>query len=510
MQQKKSLLLKSHALLAVLESALSFYYLTAIPSDAGTAVFAGYSSSRLLLLTGAAVPFLVFGLILASIGISPSRLNHAISLTDGFLGVKWKRFSAIAVSSLLVFSGIIFLLSPSVGFGDFAAIAERLAPLVYLGGFLGVQTLLGQFLWREQKIYLQNLRQWESLFKSAGLLLAFLAVLSIWVSWSKIGLKPETYGWHTPGTPLTSIQLSIALFCSVLFMLFKNRVKGWYGGKKYFPKFETVVFLVLWLAAFLVWQGEPMLKQSYFTPTPTPPNFEYYPFSDAGLYDTTAQNILIGEGRNLEVILRPLYIFFLTLFHLIGGQDYAMVLTLQTLALALMPGLAFLLVSRMGSQSAGVLSAILLIFREKNSIALTNIIEVSHSKLLLSDMPTMAFTLLLVYALVNWLGRKNANHALGIIAGASFGLMVLMRTQAQLLLPILLVGIFFSGGSLREWRKALQKILIFALGLILVVTPWVWRNYQVSGKPAVENTEFYTRIFRTYGHRYPPARRIVR
>jgi hypothetical protein len=96
---------------------------------------------------------------------------------------------------------------------------------------------------------------------------------------------------------------------------------------------------------------------------------------------------------------------------------------------------------------------------------------------------------------VNWLRKTNNDYLPGIISGASFGLVVLVRSQAQLLLPILLAGIVFTGGALREWRKAIQKTLIFTLGLLIVVIPWVWRNYQVSGKPAVENTGFYIRMF---------------
>jgi hypothetical protein len=494
----KSLMLKFYALLAVLESAVAFYYLASIPTDSENVMVGGFSSGRLLLLTCVAVPFIVFGLIFTAISVSPICLNQGIFFTDNFLGVKRKRIFVVAFSCMLVCLNILFLLMPHGGLGDFAAIGERLAPLVYLGGFLGAQTLLGQFFWRNQQLYFQNLRQWKPIFWTATLLFALVSMVSIWVSWSRIGLKPETYGWHTPGTPITLPQLLIALFFSLLFMLFRIRNKAWHltlwGKRKFSFKFETFVFFVLWLTAFLVWQGEPMRKQTYFTPAPTAPNFEYYPYSDAGFYDTTSQSILIGEGRNLKVILRPLYIFFLTTSHLIGGQNYNTIIAIQTLCLAFMPALVFLLVSRLGNyQSAGVLAAILVIFREKNSIALTNIIEVSHSKLLLSDLPTMAFTLLFVYALVNWLRKTNTDYPLGIVAGASFGLVMLVRSQAQLLLPILLVGIVFSGGF--QWRKIIQRVLIFTLGLFIVITPWVWRNYQVSGKPAIENTEFYLRLF---------------
>jgi hypothetical protein len=491
----KPLLLKFYLLLAILESGVAFFYLTFIPSGTEHAIFAGYSLSRLLLLLFMALPFLAFGLIFVAISISSARLNSLVLFVDNFLGVKWKYLFIIVFSSLLVSLSVIFLLMPPDGLGNFAAIGERLAPLVYFGGFLGVQTLLGQFVWREQKVYFQNLSQWKSLFTVVGLLFAFVLILSAWVSWSGIGLKPETYGWLFPGTPITFIQLFAALLGSLLFMVFKSRIEAWYlnlwKGRKPF-KFEIIIFLGLWLTAFLVWQAEPMLKHSYFNPAPTAPNFEYYPYSDAGFYDTTSQSILIGEGRSLNVILRPLYVFFLTILHMIGGQNYAVILTLQVLYLAIMPALVFLLVSLLGNQSAGMLAAILIIFREKNAIALTNIIEVSHSKLLLSDLLTMAFMLLLVYTLVNWLRKTNNNYLLGIVSGASFGLVVLVRSQAQLLLPILLAGIIFAGGF--QWRKAIQKTLVFMLGLLIVILPWVWRNYQVSGKPVVENTGFYIRM----------------
>ena len=295
MQQTNPLLLKSYALLAVLESALAFYLLSTIPSDAGNAVLAGYSASRLLLLAGAAIPFLVFGLIFAALNISPARLDQAVSIVEDVLGKKWKRLAVSATSSLLTFAGITLFLIPTSRLGDYAPAVERLAPLVYLGGVLGAQTLLGQFLWRGEKFHIQNLREWKPVFIVAGILLAFAAVTAVWVAWSGIGMEPEIYGWHTPGTPISFAQIFIALFVSCLFMFFRKRLVG-----KNFTQTRSCHLFILWLAAFLIWQAEPMRKNSYFTPAPTPPNFEYYPYSDAAFYDTLSQSILIGQGRSLD------------------------------------------------------------------------------------------------------------------------------------------------------------------------------------------------------------------
>lgn len=477
MPHDKSSILKFHALLAILESAIAFYGLASTPSDTASAVLAGYSASRLILLAGTALPFLFFGWIFAS----PAKF---IPLVDLILDLRWKRIAALTAFSLLTAAGLTLVLTPSMRLGDYASAVARLAPLVYLGGLIGAQSLLATFLWTGGKFYPQALSNWKPVFVVAGVLMTLAALTAVWVAWSGIGIVPEKFGWHTPGTPILFSQVLIALFLSLLAALLKKRVAQ--------SKFETLAFLALWVAAFVIWQSEPMRRLSYFTPAPTPPNFESYPYSDAGFYDTLSQTILIGQGRSLTVILRPLYIFFLTALHLISGQDYALLLTLQTMVLALMPAFAFLLVSRMGSPAAGMLSALLLIFREKNSIALTNILEVSHSKLILSDLPTAALMLVMLFALVNWLRDAKEKPALGIASGAAFGLVVLVRSQAQLLLPVLLLGVFFSGGF--GWRKALQRTLLFALGLLVVVTPWVWRNVQVSGKPTVENTEFYIRM----------------
>ena len=495
--KNKSFLLKLYVFLIAIESIVVFYCLIVVSSSTGRVVFFNYSLSRLLLLLCVFVLFLIFTLNFVLISFSVFHLDKLTIFVDNFFGTKWKLYLINVLSMLFVCVSLAWLSLPSNRFVEFSAITERLEPLVYFCGFLGAQTMLGQFFWRNQKIYFHNLRQWKPLLAFTGGLFIFVLVIAFGVSWSRIGLKPETHGWHSPGTPVLFSQLLVALLVTMFFTLFKSRIELWtlnlWRERKYAPKFDTVLFFAIWLAAFLVWQMEPMRKQSYFNPKPTPPNFEYYPYSDAAFYDETAQAILIGHGRNLEVILRPLYVFFLAVLHMVGGQNYDVILTLQVLCLAVAPALAFMLVSLLGDTSAGLLSAILVIFREKNSIALTNILEVSHSKLLLSDLPTMVLMMFFIYAILKWLKNPHTNYSLGIISGASFGLVVLVRSQSQALLPVLLVGIVLIGRG--QWRKTAQRLLVFMLGLLIVILPWMWRNYQVSGTLAVENTKFYIRLF---------------
>lgn len=490
----KSLILKSYFMINALESAVVFYLISSIPSDLKNTVFLGYSLPRLAMLGMAFVLFAFFGFLFVRINLSDITLSRLMLFVEDICAVRSRRLFLTLFPPLLVILGIILFLTPLEQFGDYSIQVERASPIVYLGCVLGIQTLFCQFLWRKPGLNWRILLEWKRLFVVTGIIFGFFLVFSAWVARTGIGLQPENYGWHYPGAPIVFSQLFLAWLAGVPFVIWGDSIANWvskpFKNQPSFFHLDMFVCLILWSAAFLIWWGEPMRKESYFNPSPTPPNSEYYPYSDAALYDQSAQKILIGDAQNNKILLRPLYVFFLSFLHVIGGQRYDNVIFFQILFLAVMPALAYLLASLVGGRAAGLMTAILIIFREKNSIALTNVIEISHSKLLLSDVPMMALVLLLVYVLVKWLKRPANVDYLGIFAGASFGMVMLVRShQALLIIPALLLGMFFSGGL--QLKKALQRSLMFVLGFAIVAAPWIWRNYLVNGKPAIESSEFY-------------------
>jgi hypothetical protein len=483
MLNNRSFLIKVFLILVSVESAFTFYMLTAISSDPKNSVLFGFSASRLLLIGGVLGIFLVT--FISSIWLlrSYSNINRAVNTIDTFFSNSNKQIVFISTCIIFIGIGILFLLTPVERLGE--AVVQRITSVVLLLTFTALQLLIVWFLWVQKKIYWFHLAEWKSPLKISAIIFSGFILFWIGIAWSGLGIKREPSGWLSQGTPLLSQQLLFAWGIGLIFITFRNKLDQ-------YKRTDLVIGIFLWLTTSLIWWQEPMLRESYFTPEPTPPNFEYYPYSDAALYDSFSQNFLIGASRQIGLTHRPLYSLFLALLHTLGGYGFQNVLWMQTLCLAFIPVIGYLLASRLGGRAAGILAALLLIFREKNSIALTNIIEVSHVKLIMSDVPTMLLMLLFIYFYVKWLQDKNNRLILGLLAGVFFGLTIFIRSQAQLLIPIVLLGLILSYKF--TWKAFLQRSLVFLIGVFAVLAPWVFRNYQLSGRAVVEYQGFYTRF----------------
>jgi hypothetical protein len=132
-----------------------------------------------------------------------------------------------------------------------------------------------------------------------------------------------------------------------------------------------------------------------------------------------AQSLLIGHPYQGQIPTRPLYIFLLTVLHLIFGENYPNILMGQTLVLAMIPVVFYFLGKKLHSRVAGVIIALLFIFRELTSW--------SHRtpRLKYELCWWFADLLLLIFACyfaIRWL-RKRIRRVL--IAGGSFGLLLL-------------------------------------------------------------------------------------
>jgi len=307
-------------------------------------------------------------------------------------------------------------------------------------------------------------------------LVAFVILLLIFgfVSLTKLGITPDPAYWGEPGVPIQGWQLGLAFLSGASFLalsllpVFKST-----------PRWaDFILGVLIWALAVGIWLSVPnsVLKNSFYFPIDPPANIPL-PYSDSGYYDYMAHSLLIGTDYTGAVPTRPLYIVFLAALHLLFGENYNLIIVGQTLVLALFPVLFFLLSKKIHSRAAGVTIALLAIFREWTNLLVSSDTRVSNTKMLLVDTPTLMLILLSCLFAFRWLERKDKLST--FIAGSTFGILLLLRTQSALILPVVFVVAFFALRS--EKRRWLTPLLLFLAGVMVSVLPWLTRNYLHSG-----------------------------
>jgi hypothetical protein len=452
------------------------------------------------------------------LGISPARLTLVLFLggSTTFLGILgWKirrseaaeqaakHFSAFiqAPGRYRLLTGFCFLALLLSGYSTwfyfrtnntyYQGILLRLMPLLFYVGAASLKTLfLSRTLRSESQPALLNRRAawlWTGLF-------IFQIALGAFILTTRIGLTRDNevgLGWGDPGVPVLAEQVFLVLLaCFILtgIYLFLHQ-----KSLNRLP-LDALVFISLWVLAAALWLAQPVLP-SYFAPAPRPPNYEFYPYSDAGDYDRAAQLLLAGAGLG-GVAKRPLYSLFLAALHTLSGGRFPVSVDLQVIVLAVFPAVLYLLGKRAGSRFAGLLLAGLAIWRECNALALSGETNVSHSRLLMSDLPTALGVALLALAGMAWLRATHKTDLKPLLSGGLLGLLMLVRSQSVLLsLPLLVFIGVQSRGKPRIWLK---QALIFSLGLFLAVMPWMLRNYALTGKITFEESGQISALVQRY------------
>ena len=464
--------------LSSLEAFWVIFSLFIIPADPKNAQILGLSLSRAALL----IAMLFAALLLYYLGwhslINAAWINLLPSKLTTFLAISNRLFFVTLFSLLSSMQlGYFYYLVMIERFGENQATFYRLAPIILWCALLGLQgTVLFVILFRER-----ILSHIKCLSKKTWLLyctvLSGILVFTFWIGMTGIGLIPDDVAWGAPGTPLLFWQVFLAIDLSFGFLLFTSFLNwkttlrlSWQDG---------IICLILWLSAVILWQQTP-LTASYFAPTPVPPNYEFYPFSDAALHDVNAQYLLIGEGLGGNgggIIRRPLYSLFLAALHILGGQNYNQIVFFQILFLACMAVLLYLMGASLQNRFTGILCALLFIIQEHNAILLSGVINVSHSKLLMSDAFTAFGVILFSFVLMLWFSHKFS-LSLGLLAGGVLGATMLVRPQASFLAVVFLFVLLAVYQRNIKWLFI--QAIFFCLGLLCVISPWLLRNWQLT------------------------------
>jgi hypothetical protein len=437
------------------------------PSEPGSAVLLGFSYFRLALILAV---FALLAGILILIFRSFGNAAPAQQIQNLFVRAtnqKWTVWIAI----LWMAATYILLFLSEHRLGSFVSYRARLLPILIWLAILSAQFTL--ILFYRRGIHSGLLREYRSLVPGSLVLLVLFGLMTLFISLTRIGLTPDHVYWQGPGTPLLMHQIFLAVLGAAAFYWLIERTNL---GKS--SRLDWVIFFGLWGIACLAWLSQPA-QLTYFSLEPREPNFQSYPFSDSLIYDSTSHEFLIGKPMPADLWVKPIYSLFLALLHLFAGENYALLASVQVVILAVIPSFVYLITTYLDRRLAGLAAAFFVIVRERNAIALSDVIQVSHSKLILSDVFAMGEMMLLVCLAVWWLKQPLERRAAPIAVGGMLGLLILTRGHPILIIPfVFLVSFIVLKPNLKLWYESSFRI---ALGLSLVLLPWFWRTYQSTG-----------------------------
>ena len=478
-----------------------FFWLALIPRDADSAFLFGYSLMRILLL------LFLFVIILLNIYFiyqifKSKRIYKKIldSITNK------KNIKTIGLLSLFIFfcCTTFLIFAPFYKGGAYISYYQRLLPLMVWGVDFSVIN----------SIFFKSKSAPKGIFFLDGIwritILVFVILLLVWVFiyFTKIGITRDPVYWdNNPPVPILEGQLWTFWWLSVLALLGNEYLEKRLHRKKikfrptHLRWIDIFLFILIWAGAFLLWIKQP-IPNCYFTPRVRPPNYEIYPYSDAGLNDTNSQSILLGEmAANSQIIKRPLYALFLAGVHAVVGQDYSQVVFLQTLFLALIPALSYLIGKEVGSRWVGFLLAGYTILFEWNTLQVASLTTTSNSKLLMTELPTTLLMACLVYVIILWSKKPAQKKHLSLVMGGFLGLNILLRSQTLVLVPFLILYFFLR--LIKKGKVFLQAGFLFILGVALVISPWLIRNWQITGKIAFEDPKYTQVVIQLYESNQP-------
>ncbi len=420
----------------------------------------------------------------------------ALSAWQGFRPFRLERFAQprpIAFLALLAltFSLTLFLLrylNPQTSLPVYA----RLSPLLWYLLILSIQFAL-YLLYLKAGFHLDALRQNKPTLLASLAAFVLLLALFAFVAFTKLGVAKDSAYWGEPGVPMLGWQLILAMLLGAAMLIRQFRSCTTQNAQIAFRSF--LFPLSIYLVASILWLSVPIssLKNTFYAPI-TPPYATPFPYSDAGFYDYLSQSLLIGADYFGGIPPRPLYVIFLAALHFLFDQDYVKIIAAQTMVLALFPVALYFLGTKLHSLAAGATVALFAVFRELTTLWVSANTRTASVKMFVTDFATslgIAFAILVV---IRWFERRDVKSA--IIAGGSFGLLLLLRTQSLLIVPVVVALAFFA--HQRKMKDWLFACAIFGLTMIVTIAPWLIRNYQIAGQFAFDDPSQMAIVFSQY------------
>jgi 4-amino-4-deoxy-L-arabinose transferase-like glycosyltransferase len=194
------------------------------------------------------------------------------------------------------------------------------------------------------------------------------------------------------------------------------------------------------------------------------------PRGDAVIYDTVGFNIASGKGFSIDGVnpttLYPVYPIVLSIIYIIFGHNYFIVQLFLTLFLALTCGFIYLLGKAVFNEKMGLIAAIFISLYPP-FFCLSRIMYAEPLFI------GLLYTLILLLIFFIKINKPLIIFISGILLGAA------ILTKPQVIFLPVVITIFLLW--LLGFKRALRYLLIFGIGILLCMGPWMMRNYIVFG-----------------------------
>jgi 4-amino-4-deoxy-L-arabinose transferase-like glycosyltransferase len=230
-----------------------------------------------------------------------------------------------------------------------------------------------------------------------------------------------------------------------------------------------ILFVALLLNAAIVLVGLPKVSRS-LTLT--------YSMNFGDLYDLIAKNLEQGNGyrvdatTGLTMLREPLYPFLLAVVFKLAGYG---IQTARVVCVLLAFGATLLLLPlarRIIGDEITALVAVLLFLLYPGTL-------VAEARAGI-EMPSIFTVILFMLALCSAVEKGTLWRYW--VAGLLLGIAVLVRSQVLLFPFFLLVYLVFTSKGISERVKIVQRVAVLGFGALLVMSPWIIRNYRLVHK----------------------------
>jgi hypothetical protein len=196
-------------------------------------------------------------------------------------------------------------------------------------------------------------------------------------------------------------------------------------------------------------------------------------------YDLIAENLLAGHGYRVypetsPTLLRtPGYVLVLAAVFAIFGKSLLAVQAVNFLLSLATAWIVFLLVRRIGPSERWAL--------------LAAVVSLLHPGMIMAEtrggLESLLSLVLVAFVYLTYLAVAEGRLRHYLMAGAVFGFCLLVKSSAAVMLPAMAGVALLTAPSRAEAVRRLSGLFAAGLVGVLVMSPWVLRNYVVTGKP---------------------------